>query len=460
MVVVPDSEICMVEGTRRIETSHRSVVTVHDAPTIGGRRPSSGRLEAVQSLARRATARAHLVVVGDAPADEAEYRVSDLLARGGMGEVLAARQVSLDRDIVIKRLVNDAADPEARIRFLAEAVVTANLDHPNIVPIHDLGIDQRGRPFYAMKRIRGRSWGSCWRSMTLEENLDVLMRISDAIAFAHAHGIVHRDLKPDNVMLGDFGEVLVVDWGLAACLSDLVPVEGRRRVACGTPAYMAPEMAQGDNAAIGPASDVYLLGAVLHELLTGLPPHPGTETAEAIRAAAENRIDPAAPAGLLGDVARRAMHTDPQQRFSDVKAFQVALREYRGHAQGLVLLEIADATLVQARAHPAYQSFARAMNAYEEVEVLWPGNERAHTGARLARQAFAERALEVDDLDLAQDLLAGRGYADLDARLAACRRVRAAAQRRSRMLVIAVAVLAAVSVTTLVALIVALRFNG
>jgi hypothetical protein len=299
--------------------------------------------------------------------------------------------------------------------------------------------------------------------MTLEENLDVLNRVGDAVAFAHAHGVIHRDLKPDNVMLGDFGEVLVVDWGLAACLSDLVQVEHQRRVACGTPAYMAPEMARGDNAAIGPASDVYLLGAVLHELLTGLPPHPGSETSEAIRAAADNHIEPATPIGLLGDIARRAMETDPAKRFPEVKSFQLALRDYHGHAQGLALLDIADATLAEAQAAPAgpsYQAFARAMHGFEDVLALWPANERARSGAHTTRRRFAERALDAGDLDLAQGLIVGQGWRDLDERLARRQHARTAVIRRGRMLSLAVATLTVVALGTLVALIVALRWQG
>lgn len=418
--------------------SRRSTITVRDLPVAGAPDDATGRLAGVAMQAGRA--RVHVRVVTEAPDEpdpDAEYAIAEVLARGGMGEVLAARQVNLDRDVVIKRLPAGSADADARARFLAEAVVTGNLDHPNIVPIHELAIDQYGRPFYTMKRIRGQTWSARWRALALDENLDVLMRICDAVAFAHARGVVHRDLKPENVMLGDFGEVLVVDWGLAVSIAELRRDRTAQRLACGTPAYMAPEMATGDYDRIGPVSDVYLLGATLYELLTGVPPHPGEDPHASIRAAADNLIDPLPPAGELGDIVRRAMASEPADRYVDVKAFQAALRAYRAHAQSGRLADSAAAALERARegsAASAYDDFARSMYGYEEAAMLWPGNQRARDGATAARHAYAERALAGGDLDLAAGLAPGCGDQALVQRIAAARARRHLARRRLHLL--------------------------
>ena len=133
-----------------------------------------------------------------------------------MGVVYAARQASIDRTVAIKMLKTDIArDADQREKFLSEAVVTGDLDHPNIVPIYDLGSNETGALFYSMKRVQGTPWMSVIERKSNPENIDILMKVADAVAFAHSRGVIHRDLKPENVMLGDFGEVLVMDWGLA-----------------------------------------------------------------------------------------------------------------------------------------------------------------------------------------------------------------------------------------------------
>lgn len=427
-------------------SSHRSTITVRDLPVDEDPAPASHRLAGVARQAERAAIRMRLVAEGSITRDhEPEYEVREVLARGGMGEVVAARQVCLDRDVVIKRLPMGSTDDDARRRFLAEAVVTGNLDHPNIVPIHELAVDQRGRPFYTMKRIQGQSWSARWRSLSLDENLDILMRICDAVAFAHAHGVVHRDLKPENVMLGDFGEVLVVDWGLAVAIEELHSDREAIRLACGTPAYMAPEMALGDYERIGPCSDIYLLGATLYELLTGVPPHPGEDPHASIRAAADNFFDPPIPAGELGGIAAHAMASDPAQRHADAKAFQTALREYRAHAQSARLSDKAAMALQRAEADGSYDDYARAMYGFEEAATLWLGNRRAREGAVAARRAYAEHALNAGDLDLAaglaQELEPELGDGVFAARVNTAQLRRRAARRRMRLLVVTSAAL-------------------
>ncbi|MCD8140905.1 MAG: serine/threonine protein kinase [Planctomycetaceae bacterium] len=181
------------------------------------------------------------------PHSGGEYEIRELLGMGGMGVVNRARQASLDRAIVVKSIRPEyAGRAEAQEKFITEALATGSLDHPNVVPVHDMGVAQDGSLFYVMKEVRGRNWREVIRDLTEMENIDILLRVCDAIAFAHDRGIIHRDIKPENVMLGDFGEVLVMDWGLAAAVEPNAKATHITTInACaGTPSFMAPEMAR------------------------------------------------------------------------------------------------------------------------------------------------------------------------------------------------------------------------
>ena len=166
----------------------------------------------------------------------ADYELIKELGRGGMGVVMSARQASIDRTVALKRInPAEAAKPQSRQKFLAEAIVTGDLEHPNIVPIYDVAKDESGTLFYAMKHVKGTPWDRVIHTKGLQENLEILMKAADAVAFAHSRGVIHRDLKPENIMLGGFGEVLVMDWGLAMSVGP----EGAKRAGMGgTPAYM------------------------------------------------------------------------------------------------------------------------------------------------------------------------------------------------------------------------------
>ena len=199
----------------------------------------------------------------DSGSDPSDYQLLEVLGEGGMGVVYSARQSSVDRVVAVKMLRKEDEDATRRQLFLQEAMVTADLNHPNIVPVHELGRNEQGALFYSMKQIEGTLWSDVIESNSQEENLDILLRTADAVAFAHSRGIVHRDLKPENVHLGQFGEVRLMDWGLAQATSEYRKPEfaGAQRMG-GTPAYMAPEMTKPKQK-IGLASDVYLLGAIL-----------------------------------------------------------------------------------------------------------------------------------------------------------------------------------------------------
>lgn len=342
--------------------------------------------------------------------EKAEYEISVKLGEGGMGAVYRARQGSVDRGVALKMVKRGQGPADAQDRFLAEAVVTGALEHPNIVPIYDLGVNTSNELFYAMKEVQGHPWTDSIDKVSLDENLDVIIKVTDAIAFAHEKGIVHRDLKPDNIMIGAFGEVVVMDWGLALPTEKFekqgMPItEGL----AGTPSYMAPEMADLSLAPIGPAADIYLLGAQLFRALTKVAPHTGKHAYAALQAAAQNQIqwpeDTGAYDEELLDVARKAMATRPEDRYESALAFKRALRNYRSHAESRRLTAAAEDELDEAEASSNYRSFERAVASLEEAIKLWPDNGKATVLLQTARLRYAQVAFQKGDLDLAEGQL-------------------------------------------------------
>ena len=236
---------------------------------------------------------AHLLRVADWPdLTGTRYELVEKVGQGGMGSVYLARDRELDRPVALKVLHTTAADADARARLGREARVIARLEHPGIIPVHDAGILPDGRPYYVMKLVRGKRLDEqAGHPTALSERLRIFEKVCDAVAFAHAHGVIHRDLKPQNIMLGAFGEVLVMDWGIAKEVGPQPPaVVGREAepggpaetaggTVLGTPGYMAPEQARGEAGLIDTRADVYALGAILYFLLTdrvpaGAPPTP------------------------------------------------------------------------------------------------------------------------------------------------------------------------------------------
>ena len=353
--------------------------------------------------------RRSLRLQGTPRADDADYVLLNLLGEGGMGKVYNARQTSVDRSVAVKMLkVKSKKLREQQAKFLTEAVVTGDLAHPNIVPIYDVGQDEEDALFYSMKHVTGNPWIDTLRQKTLDKNLEILMRVCDAMAFAHSKGVVHRDLKPENVMLGEFGEVLVMDWGLAMPTDDFS--RGKRGITPtnsmgGTPAYMAPEMATGPLKSIGPASDVYLLGAMLYEIVTGAPPHRGKNAMKCLMAAAKNIIHPTTEDGELMSIAMRAMATNPRERHASVHEFRSAVEDYLTHSESYELSDRAEDDLKNARETGNYQTFNKAIFGFEEALRLWAGNKTAIDGLAATQVAYAERALENSDFDLAASLL-------------------------------------------------------
>lgn len=214
------------------------------------------------------------------------YDVVEPIGRGGMGVVFRAHDRELGRDVALKVLSARDVSEDARVRMLNEARILARLEHPGIVPVHDVGVLPDGRVFYTMKLVRGSRFDEYARATPdVAELLRAFVRACEAVAFAHSQGVVHRDVKPSNVMVGAFGEVLVLDWGVAKWLGtetatapSAAPtpttgspvrdhVDTATGAVLGTPGFMAPEQARGESARVDPRSDVYALGAMLRQVL-------------------------------------------------------------------------------------------------------------------------------------------------------------------------------------------------
>ena len=322
----------------------------------------------------------------------------------------SARQTSLDRNVAVKvpRPELAGAGSVGESQFVSEVVVTGHLEHPNIVPIYELGRDSDGLPFYSMKHVQGKPWNELIFEKSEQENLEILMKVCDAVAFAHDRNFLHRDIKPHNVMVGEFGEVSLMDWGIAVAIErdPDKPWASLASGPAGTPAYMAPEMAAHNPSELGVISDVYLLGAVLYEIATGTPPHPKTgDTREALLAAAANEILPTDKTGELIDIARRAMATKLEDRYQSVTELQEAIREYRSHRESIKLSQSADEHYRDAVANHNSDKFARAKFAYEEALRLWDSNLAARHGLKVTVLAHAKNALEQENYELGISIL-------------------------------------------------------
>jgi serine/threonine protein kinase len=292
------------------------------------------------------TAVARLRALIDQPPTNARYEIGGLIGEGGMGSVYLARDRELDRDVALKVLREVTPNLDERERIIREARILASLEHPGIVPVHDVGVLPDGRLFYVMKHVRGERFDEFARGPhPRTELLRAFLQVCDAVAFAHATAIIHRDLKPQNVMLGAFGEVLVLDWGVArslgsatsASITPASPVPSPFASACasgaivGTPGYMAPEQLHGSS---DDRTDVFGLGGILFFLLTREHPLPTRDTSEQWPNAS------AVPAALRA-ICERARATDPNARYQSVTAMAADVVNYldalpvAAHSEGI-----------------------------------------------------------------------------------------------------------------------------
>lgn len=390
--------------------------------------------------------------------DQPDYQIIKKLAEGGMGAIYIARQTSLGRELAIKTLKPLRASEkktyqaqgrmsqvqkQRREMFLSEALVTGNLVHPHIIPIHDLCQAGDDAPFYSMKRVHGTPWNESIKDMSLEENLEVLHKVCDAMAYAHHNGVVNRDLKPENVMLGEFGEVLVLDWGLAVPATKDAKAQFASPAApfgAGTPAYMSPELWTGPAEAIGVWSDIYLLGAILFEAITGESPHefpePDSKSGNTglwmiiDKVVRKNTIRETHHTGELMDIAMKAMSGSPKKRHLTVIEFQDAIKEFQKHEESRYLAERAGQSLetaISGRQQQGYQNYQTAAALYEEAHVAWPDNPEARKGLRKTRLHYAGLAHKKGDYDLGLQVAAeeeGEEFGQLTQKLTRSRRIR------------------------------------
>jgi len=366
-----------------------------------------------------------------------DYAIQKTLGEGGMGVVRLARQNSLDREVALKELQPDHVSSKASARLIHEAQISGRLEHPNIVPIHDLGRNPQDQPVMVMKRIEGTSWQEmldneqhyAWENIQqsrFDWNLGVLIDVCRAVEFAHSRNIIHRDIKPENIMIGSFGEVYLLDWGLGYDLTkrpdDIMP-----NVA-GTPAYMAPEMLKGLKG-LGKSTDVYLLGGCLYQILTGLGPHASVSVREALNdvLTIRNFDFPEEIPEEIVQICKNALAFDKEERTASVAKFRGQLRKFLMHRTSNEMMRDAmselrslqlflessmtesDASLKNEDAQQRWTVFNRSRFGFEQALKQWPENVEAKKGLTEAVSTMAQLEIVRGRLQSAEYL-----YAELE----------------------------------------------
>ena len=278
-------------------------------------------------------------IVGNPDFSSTKYTFVKELARGGMGTVYLAEDTELNRHVAIKVLNTPEISEDLRNRMVREAQIIARLEHPGIVPVHDVGTLPDGRIYYAMKFVRGSRLDEyAAQGASLRDRLRKFQAVCDAVAFAHAHGVIHRDLKPQNIMIGSFGEVLVLDWGVAKIKAQM-NAEEQEGTVIGTRDYMSPEQARGENDQLDERADIYSLGAVLQFLLKGQLKV--SKAAEAIcsKAMASERESRYASASELSEDIGRLLDAEPVTAYRESALEKVG--RWVGKNRFLVLLVLA-----------------------------------------------------------------------------------------------------------------------
>ncbi|MBA3458350.1 MAG: serine/threonine protein kinase [Deltaproteobacteria bacterium] len=354
------------------------------------------------------------------------YTLGAMIGQGGMGEVVLAFDEQIGREVAVKRIRTETPSADELSRFMREARVQGRLQHPAVVPVHDLALDPRGKPYFVMKRLQGTTMSELLERVRSGNDKDdetntrrrLLRAFADvclATEFAHSVGIIHRDLKPANIMLGDFGEVYVLDWGVARAVTDADDATGpskqdllldsgetRAGTVLGTPAYMAPEQLAGERA--GPAADIYALGCILYEIAAGSALHGGRRSITSMLTPIDAKPSSKRPDSPpeLDAICERATQLDPEQRFTSARSLGNVVQAYLDGDRDLaVRRELAHHHIASAKAALARGSDETsrrdAMRAAGRALALDPtASEAADLVTRLMLEPPAETPAEVE----------------------------------------------------------------
>lgn len=366
-----------------------------------------------------------------------DFQIKETIGEGGMGVVKRAYQATLGRNVAIKSLKEQQIREKnektynATKALLREAWVTGTLEHPNIIPVHILGVDHNKFPIMVMKRVDGVPWTEIIENpyhpirqkdgkSIIQWHLDVFKHVCHAVHFAHSRGIIHRDLKPDNVMIGAFGEVYVLDWGIAVAIDESVnsgiPRAHQIREIVGSAHYMAPEMAAANGAFIGQKTDVYLLAATLYHALTGHSPHDGDSIMMVLIQAhlSEPLSFPDHIDQELADICNKAMSRAPADRFENVDQLRIAIENYQMHLNAGRLIkeakkriEVLQKNIKSSAPHEIIgQTFSECRFGLQMALREWPESVRASTLLHDVMKIMTTYALDNEELFIARTLIA------------------------------------------------------
>ncbi len=356
-------------------------------------------------------------------AEGSRYEITSVLGEGGGGRVYEARDKQLNRVVALKVINEQSKDVERRVsRFIGEAQITSRLEHPNILPIFDIGHTESGLLYYTMRKAEGQPLSDLLDRMlagytpdliaSFPRRIEIIMRVCDAVAYAHAQGFIHQDIKPENIMLGSYGEVMLVDWGTAIAKEDVQSNKGKMM---GTPAFMSPEQARRET--VDERSDVYCIGASMFQLMSGLIP---LRTGDANSFFAKKRkgiIDPLPPEKesqipeALMRVMMKAMAVEAEDRYQTVEDMQVDLRAYQQNRDSLRLTNVAAETFETCKANPNHQLYVRCTQSLVQALELWPNNEHAQELLLEVRTAHAYYLIENKNFDVARSIF-GEAFDD------------------------------------------------
>ena len=401
----PESDSIALDNTYRVILETRYSENSENSKILESEAPPSPRLSTLPQLDLGQSENAH-------------FKIENLLGEGGLGVVHLASQTALSREVALKssKTLSNGGNGDAAL--LLEARAMGLVEHPNVVPVYLIGQNESGRPVIVMKRIHGEPW-SDWIDHTpkvedeLEFHLRTFMGVCRAVAYSHSKGILHRDIKPQNIMLGAFGEVYLLDWGLAIRTTDDVKyLPARETVSgvAGTPAYLAPEMAAGKGVDLNPQTDIFLLGATLFHVLTKAPPNCGETLFDVLQFSysGAKRTYPEDFPAELKSICERAMALNPEDRYSSAEELRLDIQAFLKNRSSYELSKKAKECfqeLTEMEGDELHAKFAEVRFGYRSALQIHPENRAAREGLRTAISWMIERELSEGNVAVARSLL-------------------------------------------------------